>query len=70
MLIVTINQYHLWLKGAANMKLSSDAFVLRITYEGLTNFQSFMDFNSIVSNQYQNPSTRTLIGLLIMYLMG
>ena len=33
------------------MKLSSDASVLRITYEGLTNFQSFMDFDrdSIVS---------------------
>ena len=27
------------------MKLSSYAYVLRITYEGLTNLQSFMDFN-------------------------
>ena len=43
--IVTNNQYCLWLKSAANMKLSSYASVLRITYEGLTNFQSFMDFN-------------------------
>ena len=43
--IVTNNQYSSWLKSAANMELSSDAFVLRITYEGLTNFQSFMDFN-------------------------
>ena len=49
--IVTKNQYHLWLKSAANMRLSSDASVLRITYEGLTKFQSFMDFdwNSIES---------------------
>ena len=39
------NQYRLWLKIVANMKLSSDASVLRITYEGLTNFQSFMDSN-------------------------
>ena len=27
------------------MKLSSNALVLRITYEGLTNLQSFMDFD-------------------------
>ena len=27
------------------MKLSSDASVLRITYEALANFQSFMDFD-------------------------
>ena len=42
--IVTNNQFHLWLKSAVNMKLSYDASVLRITYEGLTNFRSFMDF--------------------------
>ena len=49
--IVTNNQYRLWLKIAANMKLSSDAYVLSITYEGLTNFQSFMysDCNNIES---------------------
>ena len=34
--IVTNNQYRVWLKSAANMKLSSDASVLNITYEGLT----------------------------------
>ena len=43
--IVTNNQYRLWLKSAANMKLYSNESVLRITYEGLTNFQSFMDFD-------------------------
>ena len=43
--IVTNNQYHLWLKSAANMKLSYDASVLNITYEGLTNFQYFMEFD-------------------------
>ena len=49
--IVTNNQYRPWLKSAANMKLSSDKSVIRVTYEGLTNFQSFMDFycNSIKS---------------------
>ena len=45
MTIVTNNQYRLWLKSAANMRLSSNASVARITYEGLTNFQSFMDFD-------------------------
>ena len=29
---VTNNQYHLWLKSNANMKLSFDASVLIITY--------------------------------------
>ena len=43
--IVTNNQHRSWLKRAANMKLSSDASVLRITYEGLTHFQFFMDFD-------------------------
>ena len=49
--IVTNNQYRLWLRNAANMKLSPNASVLRITYEGLKNFQSFMGFdhNSIKS---------------------
>ena len=43
--ILTKNQYLSWLKSAANIKLSSNESVLRITYEGLTNFQSFMDFD-------------------------
>ena len=42
---VTNAQFRSWLKSAANMKLSSDASVLRITHEGLTNFESFMDFD-------------------------
>ena len=43
--IVTNKQYLSSLKSAANTKLSSNASVLRITYGGLTNFQSFMDFD-------------------------
>ena len=39
------NQYRVWLKSSANMKLSYDASVLNITYEGLTNFQYFMEFD-------------------------
>ena len=45
MAIMTNNQYELWLKSTENMRLLSDASVLSITYEGLTNFQYFMDFN-------------------------
>ena len=45
--IVINNQFRSWLKSAANMKISSDASVLRITYEVLTNFQYFMSFDCV-----------------------
>ena len=34
-----------WLKGNTTMKLSSDAAVLRLLQEGLTNFDSLTDFD-------------------------
>ena len=34
-----------WLKSSSNMKLSSDAAVTRLTYEGITNFSSLADFD-------------------------
>ena len=34
-----------WLKSSSNMKLSSDAAVRRITYEGITNYRSLLDFD-------------------------
>ena len=34
-----------WLKGGNNIKLSSDAAVLRLTHEGITDFNSFLDFD-------------------------
>lgn len=34
-----------WLKGGTNMKLSSDSAVTRITYEGITDFRSLLDFD-------------------------
>ena len=51
MTILTNNQYRSWLKSAENMKLSSNASVMIITYEVLTKFQLFMDLdrNSIKS---------------------
>ena len=38
-----------WLKANTNMKLSSDAAVLRITYEGITTFKSLNDFDKRAS---------------------
>jgi hypothetical protein len=34
-----------WLKANTGMKLSSDASVLRLTYEGITNYESLLDFD-------------------------
>ena len=34
-----------WLKSNSNIKLSSDASVLRITHEGITNYDSLLDFD-------------------------
>ena len=34
-----------WIKANTNMKLSSDADVPRVTYEGITHFKSLDDFN-------------------------
>ena len=39
-----------WLKSFNNMKLSSDALVLRLSHEGITNFASLSDFDK-KSNQ-------------------
>ena len=43
--IGTNNQVCSSLKSAANMKLFSGTSVIRIIYEGLKHFQSFMHFN-------------------------
>ena len=37
--------FRTWLKSANNMKLSSDSAVNRILHEGITNFESFADFD-------------------------
>ena len=42
---VVTNAFKTWLKGNVNMKLSSDAAVTRVTYEGITNFESLSDFD-------------------------
>ena len=39
------DEFKLWLKAPTNMKLSSDAAVLRLVKEGITNFESLTDFD-------------------------
>ena len=43
--IVSNKQYHSWMEIAANMELYSDTSMLRITYEGLTNYQYLINFD-------------------------
>ena len=37
--------FRTWLKGATNMKLSSDAAVTRVLHEGINNYESLTDFD-------------------------
>lgn len=41
----TTAAFRYWLKSNSNIKLSSDASVLRITHEGITNYESLLDFD-------------------------
>lgn len=43
---VTTAQFRLYLKGTTNIKLSTDAAVNRILYEGITSFASLADFDA------------------------
>ena len=45
-LVVTI-AFKAWLKANSNIKLSSDAAVTRLTYEGITNMESLIDFDKM-----------------------
>ena len=42
---VTNQAFKGWLKSSNNIKLSSDALVIRVTHEGITNFASLSDFD-------------------------
>ena len=43
--LVVNNTFKAWLKGSTNIKLSSDAAILCIIYEGITNYASLVDFD-------------------------
>ena len=44
-MVATTASFRAWLKGGLHMKLSSDAAVTRITHEGITDFDSLVDFD-------------------------
>ena len=45
-MVNTTAAFRTWLKGNLNMKLSSDASVLRLTHEGITSLDSLTDFDA------------------------
>ena len=48
---VTSQAFKAWLKSSTNIKPSSDASVLRVTHESITNFASLSDFDKkIIEN--------------------
>jgi hypothetical protein len=51
-----------WLKGNTTMKLSSDAAVLRLLQEGLTNFDSLTDFDKKSLERLPSVCKETIIG--------
>ena len=44
-MVNTSREFRAWLKSNPNMKLSSDASVLRLTHEGITSLASLTDFD-------------------------
>ena len=44
-MVVVSAGFRSWLKASTNMKLSSDASVVRVTHEGITDFRSLVDFD-------------------------
>lgn len=45
-MVAVTQAFKSWLKSGTNMKLSSDAAVLRLTHEGITNYDSLLDFDT------------------------
>ena len=44
-MVTTSATFRSWLKASTNMKLSSDASVLRVTHEGITSYDTLVDFD-------------------------
>ena len=44
-MVTTTATFRTWLKSTPNMKLSSDASVVRVTHKGFTNYDSLKDFD-------------------------
>ena len=44
-MVTTSLTFRSWIKASANMKLSSDTLVLRVTHEGITSYDTLVDFD-------------------------
>ena len=44
-MVTTSSTFRSWLKASTNMKISSDASVLRVTHEGITSYDTLVDFD-------------------------
>ena len=44
-MVTTSATFRSWVKASTNMKLSSDASVLRVTHEGITSYDTLVDFD-------------------------
>ena len=44
-MVTTSATFRFWIKASTNMKLSSDASVLRVTHEGITSYDTLVDFD-------------------------
>ena len=47
-MLTTSATFRSWLKASTNMKLRSDASVLRVTHEGSTSYDTLVDFDKAV----------------------
>ena len=46
-MMTTSATFRSWIKASTNMKLSSDASVLRVTHEGITSYDTLVDFDKV-----------------------
>ena len=46
-MVTTSATFRSWLKASTNMKLSSDASALRVTHEGITSYDTIVDFDKL-----------------------
>ena len=44
-MLTTIATFCSWLKASTNMKLRSDASIIRVTHEGITSYDTLVDFD-------------------------
>ena len=49
-MVTTSATFRSWIKASTNMKFSSDASVLRVTHEGITSYDTLVDFDKAAIN--------------------